>query len=191
MRAHSGFVSCENLRDVYGNFLIGSSRTEPSAHRRFRAFCPWHDTDAFGRCAQQRVKGKHTVRKYTSIQNIWKLTNIFIQSMAKTQAHKIADTCTRTHTHTQRGLHAHDTNKECMRTSSYTYTHGWEVCSPSPVELWNRCVHMSEFGQISFWSTETPVTKLGVLVHHYEQDSQSLQSMTSMWKDWVAAFDFS
>ena len=48
MRAHSGFVSRENLRDVYGNFLIGSSRTKPSAHGRFRAFCPWHDTDTFG-----------------------------------------------------------------------------------------------------------------------------------------------
>ena len=45
--------------------------------------------------------------------------NIFIQSMAKTHAHKIAHTCMSTRTH--RGLHAHNANKEHMHTGSHTH----------------------------------------------------------------------
>ena len=55
-------------------------------------------------------------RWYTSIQNIRKLTNIFIQSMAKTHAHKITRTCaharTHTHTHTHRIARTHNAYKE-------------------------------------------------------------------------------
>ena len=70
MCVHLGFVSHENSHDVYGNFLIGSSRTELSAHGCFGAFCPWHDTDAFGRCTQQRVKARASAR------------NLFVHSLS-------------------------------------------------------------------------------------------------------------
>ena len=45
-----------------------------------------------------------------------KLTNIFIQNMAKTHAHKISRMCmralTHTHTHTHKGWYAHSANKK-------------------------------------------------------------------------------
>ena len=51
------------------------------------------------------------MRKYTIVQNIFILTNIFIQSMAKTQAHKIARTRTHARTHAP------------PPTPTHTYTH--------------------------------------------------------------------
>ena len=70
-------------------------------------------------------------RWYTSIQNIRKLTNIFIQSMAKTHAHKITRTCAhaRTHTHTHIGSRAR--TMPIKRTRTRARSHVEATYSPS------------------------------------------------------------
>ena len=81
---------------------------------------------------------------YTSIQNIQKLTNISIQSMAKTHAHKITHMCELSHTHTH--THTH--------TRTHTHTHTWSRAHTMPIKNTRTCIHSYSWeGRVGWWTS--------------------------------------
>ena len=113
------FVKIPSIIVAWNNNNNNRERIE-----RFRKLKALYNLKKNIQCADTH---NYTNQWYTSIQNIRKWTNIFIQSMAKTHAHKITRTWAHAHTQTHRIARTHNANKEHTHARPLTHTNGWKL----------------------------------------------------------------